>query len=178
MRSIAHMNLHQEETRTPQGVHCPEACLPSQRGHHPWCPKPITAECCTCLPVCHSCHTPLGQSHSCPLNLGSRNQSLYKVPQGNGSFGCSVNLPLGSRPADPHSTAVGVETCSTPVLNRTQQGCSALHSMEYSLLQPRSAPEDTPVGGNPGLICNLPCPFYTADALLGCPQQRWTVRQS
>lgn len=37
------------------------------------------------------------------------------------SFGCSVNLPLGSRSVDPHSTAVGVETCSTPVLNRTQQ---------------------------------------------------------
>ena len=31
MRSIAHMSLHQEETRTPQGVHCPETCLPSQR---------------------------------------------------------------------------------------------------------------------------------------------------
>ena len=27
MQSIAHLNLHQEETRTPQGVHCPEACL-------------------------------------------------------------------------------------------------------------------------------------------------------
>lgn len=27
MQSIARMSLHQEETRTPQGVHCPEACL-------------------------------------------------------------------------------------------------------------------------------------------------------
>lgn len=28
------------------------------------------------------------------------------VPPPHGSFGCCVNLPLGSRPADPHSTAV------------------------------------------------------------------------
>jgi hypothetical protein len=27
IQSIARMNLHQEETRTPQGVRCPEACL-------------------------------------------------------------------------------------------------------------------------------------------------------
>lgn len=43
-------------------------------------------------------------------------------PKGPGSFGCSVNLPLGSRSVDPHSTAVGVETCSTPVLNRILWG--------------------------------------------------------
>jgi len=34
----------------------------------------------------------------------------------------SGDLPLGSRPADPPSTTVGVEACSTPVLNHTQQG--------------------------------------------------------
>ena len=62
-------------------------------------PQPATAECCTCLPVCHSC-----------------------PQQRPGSFGCSVDLPLGSRSADPHPTAVGAETCSTPVLNHTQQG--------------------------------------------------------
>jgi len=34
--STAHMNLHQEEKRTPQGVHCPEACLiqQSMESHH------------------------------------------------------------------------------------------------------------------------------------------------
>jgi len=34
--STAHVNLHQEEKRTPQGVHCPEACLiqQSMESHH------------------------------------------------------------------------------------------------------------------------------------------------
>lgn len=89
-----------------------------------------------------------------------------------GSFGCSVNLPLGSRSADPHSTAVGVEACSTPVLNRAQRGCvsccAALHPMEYSLLQPRSAPGDARGGerGRPRPARRSPVPFLHGDALL------------
>jgi hypothetical protein len=86
-----------------------------------------------------------------------------------GSFGCSVNLPLGSRSVDPHSTAVGVETCSTPVLNRTQRSCVATpHSVEYSLLQPRSALGDAQAGSTPNRIRSHSCPFYTTMLCLGC----------
>jgi len=81
-----------------------------------------------------------------------------------GSFGCSVNLPLGSRSADPHSTAVGVEACSTPVLNRAQWGCWPHNSLDRVLATAtkicagrrsgRGWPR-YPHGGRP-------CPFYTA----------------
>jgi hypothetical protein len=169
------MSLHQEETITPQGVHCPEACLLQHTGcHHPWCPKPITAECCTCLPVCHSCQQPLGAhvhqrhtegalpthalvwcrpQHWCVLpGHHVCNAFLLCEPQGHGSFGCWVDLPLGSRSADLHSTAVWCRTLlhSSPqphavglshpspdgVLATTTKICSRRH---FSRGQPQQA---------------------------------------
>lgn len=38
---------------------------------------------------------------------------------------------------------------------------SALHPIEYSLLQPRSAPGDARARGRPSRRCHPPCPFYT-----------------
>lgn len=87
----------------------------------------------------------------------------------------SVNLPLDSRSVDPHSTPVwcGNLLHSSPqphmaevqaqdrhhhTATHREQPCSGLcatplfHSMEYSLLQPRSAPKDTPVRGNPNRL--------------------------
>lgn len=85
-----------------------------------------------------------------------------------GSFGCSVNLPLGSRSVDPHSTAVwcGNLLHSSPQPHTAE--CSTLHSMEYSLLQPRSALGDAQAGSTPSRIRSHSCPFYTTMLCLGC----------
>ena len=42
------------------------------------------------------------------LSFGSSSRHTHRrrPAKGRGSFGCSVNLPLGSRSVDPHSTAV------------------------------------------------------------------------
>jgi len=83
---------------------------PLKSGH----PRPIAAECCPCLPVCHSCHVHPWLVH---VILQEQKETLRDGPacfwrgaqghqRGHSSFGCSVNLPLGSRSADPHSTTV------------------------------------------------------------------------
>lgn len=72
------------------------------------------------------------------------------------------NLPLGSRSDHPNSTAVDLEAFSTSALDGIQPGSLLFTPMEYSLLQPRSAPEDAQAGIAPeGLLCSPPCPFYT-----------------
>ena len=91
------------------------------------------------------------------------------------SFGHSVNLPLGSRSADPHSTAVwcGNLLHSSPRSHTVVcVGCTflaTLHPMEYSLLQPRSAPEDAPAGIASNRSRNLQSPLYTTMLCLKCP---------
>ncbi len=88
-----------------------------------------------------------------------------------GSFGCSVNLPLGSRSADPHSTAVGVEACSTPVLNRAQRGCDVWPlftrwSTRYCNQDLRRATLEEGERGQPRPARRSPEPFLHGDALL------------
>ena len=112
--------------------------------------KSIAAECCTCLPVCHSCQTLQGSrplapfaSHWC---LEGHLGAVPCLPKGHDSFGCSVNLPLGSRSADPHSTAVWcgnlLHSCPQPhttvsfrssldgVFATTTKICARRHSSE------------------------------------------------
>jgi len=203
--STAHLNLHQEETITPRGVHCP-ACLlaPVHEASPPsWVSQAHRSRMLhmlACLPllsqrpdvrvprslpptqhpsgspsIAHrvGVHSSFPQTAFRTWTVGDEWPPVRgaRVITGAGALPCrlratrqlwlSGDLPLGSRPADPPSTSVGVEACSTPVLNHTQQGPSTLHPMEYSLLQPRSAPEGTPVGGGPNRHCSLPCPFYT-----------------
>ena len=168
-----HEPFHQEEATTPRGVHCPEACLAQvQRCHHRGCSEPITAECCHCLPVCHSCQ-PLRARATLPTVTWCQTdtgvQCPCEVPEGKGSFGYLVNLPLGSRSADPHSTAVWcgnlLHSCPRP----HTAGCrSTLHLVEYALLQPRSAPEDTPTGYRPSRHSNLQCPSTRLMLCTGC----------
>ena len=130
-------------------------------------PKPITAECCTCLPVCHSCPRPqLGpgsspcvaslqsQMHKRPpvkgvcfagallpgawgMGEGGHNCGLHpsphSMPQGQGSFGCVWCIyHLAHGRLTRIQRLFGAETCSTPVLNRTQQGY-ALHFTQWSI---------------------------------------------
>lgn len=86
-----------------------------------------------------------------------------------GSFGCSVNLPLGSRSADPHSTAVGVEACSTPVLNRAQRGCVPLFtrwSTRYYNQDLRRETLEEGKRGRPRPARRSRVPFLHGDALL------------
>ena len=191
---------------------------PLKSGH----PRPIAAECCPCLPVCHSCHVhPLVGPHShhllhtgphshwfiimgslcaqhanaslsccdpCPgfctramsgsseghthsssrvlavvrgllterslwrLNHGAQRCHLWRPQRGHSSFGCSVNLPLGSRSADPHSTAV----CCGNLLHSSPQPHTAgvvLHLPRWStcycnqdLRQETLKPGVTPAG--------------------------------
>ena len=161
--------------RSPADTHSER--LPSQSA-----PIPAQQNVATRLPVCHSCrwasHTGALRSPACPLvnvridpcddSLGSGVTGTHLVsvtgPGGEDnprcSFGCSVPLPLGSRSVDPHSTAVwcGNLLHSSPQ-SHTAWAVPALHPMEYSLLQPRSAPEATPVGGNPNGIRRPLCPL-------------------
>ena len=119
-------------------------------------PEPITAECCTCLPVCHSCPRPqLGPGSSpfsrCSLQrfrhrlpcghvvdallpgeswlegLRAPHTTTHVLPQGQGSFGCVWCIyHLAHGRLTRIQRLFGAETCSTPVLNRTQRGlCSS-----------------------------------------------------
>jgi len=122
-------------------------------------PDPTTAECCTRLPVCHSC------------------------ARRGGSFGCSVNLPLGSRPVDPHSTTVwcGNLLHSSPQPHTAEVLCLPLitrwstryynQDLRRETLQPGVAPAGA---------ARSPMPSLHHDALLVwvCrpPQRGWTVR--
>ena len=113
--------------------------------------KSIAAECCTCLPVCHSCQTlqglrPLAPFVSHLVPFGVTWVQCLLIPKGHDSFGCSVNLPLGSRSADPHSTAVWcgnlLHSCPQPhttglfrssldgVFATTTKICARRHSSE------------------------------------------------
>jgi len=87
-----------------------------------------------------------------------------------GSFGCSVNLPLGSRSVDPHSTAVwcGNLLHSSPQSHTAELCFATPRSVEYSLLQPRSALNDARAGSTPSGISSHSCPFYTMMLCLGC----------
>lgn len=107
----------------------------------------------------------------------SRPDSHEERPRGRGSFGCFVNLPLGSRSADPHSTAVwcGNLLHSSPqphiagifrsspdgVLATTTKICARRHS---SRGWPRPALQSL-------------MPFLHNDALLRLPQRWWIVRE-
>lgn len=227
--------MHQKETRTPRGYHqlkalesrCPEGChhlnpmRGSPRAHHSRMLALLA-----CLPF--SAHAPTETDRHTPQVLASgqhKSQGRHAARCFVGchcSFGCSVNLPLGSRSADPYSTAVDVETCSTPVLNCIWQGvcfetqvrsvtrgktrgrpfgqgvgaymppCLTLraasliiasafgvhakhtpiapHSVEYSLLQPRSAPEETRSQAHAQQPSQfLQCPSYSvALCKVGC----------
>ena len=125
-------------------------------------PEPITAECCTCLPVCHSCPRPqLGPGSSpfsrCSLQrfrhrlpcghvvdallpgeswlegLRAPHTTTHVLPQGQGSFGCVWCIyHLAHGRLTRIQRLFGAETCSTPVLNRTQQGY-ALHFTQWSI---------------------------------------------
>ena len=148
-----------------------------------------------CLPVCHSClnlsraGTACWVAHSwvwcwsmeplTPSVLPTHTTHQLLNPEGHGSFGCSVNLPLGSRPANPHSTAVwcGNLLHSSPQPHTVVGVVATLHPMEYSLLQPRSAPEDTLTGVNPSGLSCLPCPS-TCQCSAQLPQWQWTIRQT
>jgi hypothetical protein len=190
-RSIAHMSLHQEETRTPRGEHCP--CVPRARVvrcYHPDLPQSQHSRrlhLLACLPFLrmgpptHADRIGTGASSAVPSPaahpvagawagcntssslVASRSIRWGRIEPPVCSFGCLVPLPLGSRSADPHSTAVwcGNLLHSSPQ-SRTAWAVPALHPMEYSLLQPRSAPGATPVGGNPngggGPLCPLTLP--------------------
>lgn len=202
------MSLHQEETKTPWGVHCPEACLPHSRSVTTiiGVPSPsqqnVAHACLFATPariptVGHrllhltavlGCHLeavcvppawadPPRRAYALvtPQVHCSVSERLFHT-QGHGSFGCLVIYHLAHGRLTRIQRLFGAETFSTPVLNHTQRGVSTLHPMEYSLLQPRSAPEDTPAGVNPSLNSDLPSPStQRCSALL--PQRRRTVRQ-
>jgi len=129
---------------------------PLKSGH----PRPIAAECCPCLPVCHSCHVHPWLVH---VILLEQKETLRDGPacfwrgaqghqRGHSSFGCSVNLPLGSRSADPHSTTV----CCGNLLHSSPQPHTAgvvLHLPRWStcycnqdLRQETLKPGVTPAG--------------------------------
>ena len=186
------MSLHQEETRTPWGVHCPEACLPHSRSVTTiiGVPSPLqqnVAHACLFatparIPVGHRllhpwCESPtLRLGRTLPVRLLAPLGLRAVFHKGHGSFGCLVIYHLAHGRLTRIQRLFGAETFSTPVLNHTQRGVSTLHPMEYSLLQPRSAPEDTPARVNPSLNSSLPSPStQRCSALL--PQRRRTVRQ-
>ena len=169
------MNLHQEETRTPRGVHCLQACLLQSREVTPkGAPSPsqqnVALACLFATPAKH--HWVKGPADGLPFLPPSLNVSEVPVAQGNGSFGCWVTYHLA------HGRLTHIQRMlvwkPAPLLSSTAHSKIVLLFIRWSI---RYYNQDTPAGGNPGLICNLPCPFYTADALLGCPQQRWIVRQ-
>ena len=178
-----HRHMHQEETRTPQGVHCPKACftpladvntkLGMTQAH---CSRMLHM--LACLPL-----LPASTDISLLTQLGgpwtTRTRWAPQRPQGRArqTLCCHSlkgrvsrpwqlwllgDLPLGSRSADPHSTAVwcGNLLHSSPQPHTV--GCvSTLHPMEYLLLQPRSAPGDASGRVTPDLHGGLPCPLYT-----------------
>jgi len=93
------------------------------------------------------------------------------------------SLPLGSQPADPRSTTVGTETCSTPVLNHSRQGmlthpdrvfatstkiCTRGHS---ALGHPRATPQAPASSYAPA-----PCPAAAAAACCEAMAVRWLGR--
>lgn len=139
MQSIARMSLHQEETRTPQGVHCPEACLHQSMVLPPWAPQAHHSRMLhllACLPLLPRpietqdrgpqllarCGAPrlLSEGEGGVGTLDTLCASGRLVSsQGNGSFGCSVIYHLTHGRLTRIQRLFGAETCSTPVLNRT-----------------------------------------------------------
>jgi len=62
------LELHQEETRTPQGVHCPAACLPhfTRRHHQSWAfqaHRSRMLHMLACLPLLPGIDTPHAPRH-------------------------------------------------------------------------------------------------------------------
>jgi len=178
-QSVAHVSLHQEETRTPRGVHCPKACLLQSRGvttlHQGDCllsSKPIAAEGCT--PACLFAnpirqHTP-GSAWQGGHSLHAQTQAVLGpawLPACQGALdGFGRAHSAAYHLAHGRLTCIqrlfDAEACSTPVLNHTQQCLrTALRPMEYSLLQPRSAPEDAPAGVSPSRHSDPLRPLYT-----------------
>ena len=95
---------------TPQGG--PGACLLQRAAHHS-----RMLHLLACLPLLPAttwgmdgnAHTRMGLVQATGVAWAPRVQCLCE-PQGHGSFGCWVDLPLGSRSADLHSTAVWCRT--------------------------------------------------------------------
>lgn len=158
-QSIAHMGLHQEETiELPGGSTAPKPAgmLLRVLGASPPPAPPSPSQ--------ENLATP------CLFATPARRTGPVRVPH-LGSFGCSVNLPLGSRSADPHSTAVGVEACSTPVLNRAQRGCDVWPlftrwSTRYCNQDLRRTTLEEGERGQPRPARRSSVPFLHGDALL------------
>ena len=125
------------------------------------------------LALSHAQGPSSSSSSSCFFGIISRGV-LPRTPPHQCSFGYSVNVPLGSRSADPHSTAVwcGNLLHSSPQLQTAICClCSAcalfehghICSVEYLLLQPRSAQRNAQARLKPSsLHCTgFLCPSYT-----------------
>ena len=78
------------------GSRAPPACTGQSHTRPPF---PLRSGCCSCAKGGPKLTTRCVLALLSPLASSS--------PLLRSSFGCSVNLPLGSRPVDPHSTAVG-----------------------------------------------------------------------
>ena len=95
-----------------------------------------------------------------------------KPPSGfnNDSFGCWVALPLGSRPADPHSTAVwcGNLLHSCPQPHTAGERNPALHPNGVIATTTKICTRGCFSQGQPQLGWQSSVSFLHTDALLGC----------